>query len=226
MEPGPVITNSSLTRNHEILVIENDASFLNQLKQLLGHSQHLHHAASGLDALDMIENDHHAFDLVITEIHLPDMSGIEVIKRARNAGRELLFMVITNSQNENDFFSAIRAGAHGYLMKSDVSNMLTGAIDDILSNQYPVSLPFSKYFFKLAGSPITSNFNDQFNISPRELELLKFIAQGNSYAECAELMQISLSTIQTHIRNMYRKMAVCNQRQAVKIAHEFGLLHQ
>lgn len=220
------MNNITLGRNHQILVIENDSLFLVKLKQLLGHNLQIHHATSGLDALELIQKEHHSFDLIITEIHLPDISGIEVIKRVRNNALKSLFMVLTNSQDENDFFSAIRAGAHGYLMKSDVENMLTEAIDHIFSNQYPVSLLFSKYFFKLAGSPNTSNIKDQFNISPRELQLLKFIAQGHSYSECAGLMQISLSTIQTHIRSMYRKMDVCNQRQAVKIAHEFGLLHQ
>ena len=63
------------------------------------------------------------------------------------------------------------------------------------------------------------------NLSKRELELLQFIAKGCSYASCADVMNISLNTVQTHIRNMYRKLDVSNQRQAIAIGQKTGLLH-
>jgi ATP/maltotriose-dependent transcriptional regulator MalT len=62
------------------------------------------------------------------------------------------------------------------------------------------------------------------NLSKRELELLQFIAKGCSYASCADVMNISLNTVQTHIRNMYRKLEVSNQRQAITKAQSAGLL--
>ena len=62
------------------------------------------------------------------------------------------------------------------------------------------------------------------SLSRRELELLQLIAKGSSYANCAEEMRISLSTVQTHIRNMYRKLEVNNQRQAIVKAQSSGLL--
>ncbi len=210
----------------EILVVESDSQMLPKLEQLLGSTSRIRHATTGLGALAMMENQAFSFDLLITEIQLPDLSGIEVIKKSREIHPHLTCMVLTQSEEEDDFFSAIRAGAHGYLIKTDMDQNLILAVDSILSHQYPVSLPFSKYLFKSAGSPIIANYNNQFNISPRELQLLKFIAQGHTYADCARLMKISLSTIQTHIRSMYRKMRVTNQRQAIKIAHDFGLLHQ
>jgi DNA-binding NarL/FixJ family response regulator len=218
-------STGSIEVAREILVVENDPRMPQKLEQLLGSTSRIRHATTGLSALEMIENQAFSFDLLITEIQLPDLSGSDVIKKSREIHPQLICMVLTQSEEEDDFFSAIRAGAHGYLIKTDIDQNLICAIDSILSDQYPVSLPFSKYLFKSAGSPITANYNNQFNISPRELQLLKFIAQGHSYADCARLMKISLSTIQTHIRSMYRKMQVTNQRQAIKIAHDFGLLH-
>lgn len=219
-------STGSIEVAREILVVENDPRMPQKLEQLLGSTSRIRHATTGLGALAMIENQAFSFDLLITEIQLPDLSGIEVIKKSREIHPHLICMVLTQSEEEDDFLSAIRAGAHGYLIKTDIDHTLIRAVDSILSHHYPVSLPFSKYLFKSAGSPITANYNNQFNISPRELQLLKFIAQGHTYADCARLMKISLSTIQTHIRSMYRKMRVTNQRQAIKIAHDFGLLHQ
>jgi DNA-binding CsgD family transcriptional regulator len=62
------------------------------------------------------------------------------------------------------------------------------------------------------------------NLSPRELELLQHLAKGHSYVTCADMMNISLSTVQTHIRNMYRKLEVSNQRQAISKAQSSGLI--
>lgn len=210
----------------DILVVDSDPQIALMLEYLLSRTSRIWHATTGLGAFEKIDNQAFSFDLLITEIRLPDISGIEVIKKSRKIHPKLICMVLTLSEEEDDFFSAIRAGANGYLIKTDIDNILINSIESIMSYQYPVSLVFSKYLFKSAGSPIASNYNNKFNISPRELQLLKFIAQGHSYTDCAKLMKISLSTIQTHIRSMYKKMEVTNQRQAIKIAHDFGLLHQ
>ena len=64
----------------------------------------------------------------------------------------------------------------------------------------------------------------KYGLSPRELQLLKLLANGHTYARCADLMALSLSTIQSHIRSLYRKLEVNNQRQAIKKAHSSGIL--
>jgi DNA-binding CsgD family transcriptional regulator len=99
------------------------------------------------------------------------------------------------------------------------------SISQIMSWQYPVSAPLVRCLFRVAGSPIALPDKTRPKLSPRELELLKCLAQGHSYVACASLMGIALSTVQTHIRNMYRKMGVSNQRQAIAIGQKTGLLH-
>jgi DNA-binding NarL/FixJ family response regulator len=102
---------------------------------------------------------------------------------------------------------------------------LPQSINQVMSWQYPVSASMVRYLFRIAGSPIAIAHENKLKVSRRELQLLRLLAQGNSYTTCAGLMNISLSTVQTHIRNMYRKLDVSSQRQAIVIAQKSGLLN-
>ena len=133
-------------------------------------------------------------------------------------------MVTTASPAEETFLAAIRAGAHGYLLKGETEESLAHSIGQVMAGQYPVSPALARHLFRLAGSPSAMPLSNGVSLSRRELELLQLIAKGSSYANCAEEMRISLSTVQTHIRNMYRKLEVNNQRQAIVKAQSSGLL--
>jgi DNA-binding NarL/FixJ family response regulator len=153
------------------------------------------------------------------------MSGIEVIAAARKLFVDLPIMAITASDDEGIFLSAIRAGTSGYLVKGTIDDPLPQSINQVMSWQYPVSASMVRYLFRMAGSPIAIAHENKLKLSRRELQLLRLLAQGNSYTTCAGLMNISLSTVQTHIRNMYRKLDVSSQRQAIVIAQKSGLLN-
>ena len=216
------------TENPSILIIENDPFFQNRIQKTIQDSNQYYQieiASTGFDAVAIIHEKTPAFNIVITEINLPDISGIDLIKSIRKSYPNLQFIVLTSNEQEDIFLSAIRSGVHGYLLKDDMEKSLSSALEQVRTDQYPISLPFCKYFFKMAGSPINTNRANKYKISPRETELLKLIADGKSYIDCANLMNVSLSTVQTHIRNLYRKMDITNQRQAIKIAHASGLLN-
>lgn len=153
------------------------------------------------------------------------MSGIEVIATARKLFADLPIMAITASEDEDTFLSAIRAGASGYLVKGMMDDPLPQSIHQVMAWQYPVSASMLRYLFRMAGSPIAMTHKTKLNLSRRELQLLRLLAQGKTYAACAALMGIALSTVQTHIRNMYRKLEVSNQRQAIVMGQKSGLLH-
>jgi DNA-binding NarL/FixJ family response regulator len=162
--------------------------------------------------------------LALIDIGLPDISGIDVIAAVRQRFAELPILVTTAFTSEETFLSAIRAGANGYLLKGDSDLSMCHSIELVLQGQYPVSPALARHLFRLAGGPNVKHMPNDLNLSKRELELLQFIAKGCSYASCADVMNISLSTVQTHIRNMYRKLEVSNQRQAITKAQSAGLL--
>jgi two-component system, NarL family, nitrate/nitrite response regulator NarL len=215
---------------HHVLLAEDDPIFVEQLHKVFSQMPQpwqVHAAPSGVAALRLHKTQDltQAFSLAVIDIGLPDMSGIEVITALHQSAPQLPILVASNFQTEDTFLAAIRAGAHGYLLKSDSEVVLAHAIERVLSGEFPVSPALARYLFKLAGSPAAAPpTTSEFTLSRRERELLQHIAHGHSYTSCADTMFISLSTVQTHIRNIYRKLDVRNGRQAINKAKSAGLI--
>jgi DNA-binding NarL/FixJ family response regulator len=97
-------------------------------------------------------------------------------------------------------------------------------VQDVLAGNYPISPSMAKSLFQIAGAPELKTQASQFALSARERDTLYHLSQGLSYAEAAVEMGVSLSTVQTHIRNLYRKLGVNSQLQAVMRAQQSGIL--
>lgn len=211
----------------KVLLVEDDLVFQETFKRVfakLPGEWEIQAYQDGASALKALGQPNLQFKLALVDIGLPDITGIEVIAAARQRFTDLPILVTTAFTGEETFLSAIRAGASGYLLKGDTEAALGHSIELVLQGQYPVSPALARHLFRLAGAPHASTTANNLNLSPRELELLQFIAKGYSYTTCADVMNISLSTVQTHIRNMYRKLEVSNQRQAITKAQSAGLL--
>ena len=210
-----------------VLLVEDDLVFQETFVRVfaqLGGDWKLQAFQDGASALTALADPLCHFDVALIDIGLPDMAGITVIAQARARYPELPILVTTTFTGEETFLSAIRAGARGYLLKGDTEASLAQSIEQVIQGQYPVSPALARHLFRLAGSPATVPLFNDFSLSRRELELLQLIAKGSSYASCADVMHISIATVQTHIRNMYRKLEVSNQRQAIVKAQSSGLL--
>ncbi len=211
-----------------VLLVEDDPAFQEIFARVfaqMGGDWKIHPFMDGASALRAVAEPDRRFELALIDIGLPDMSGIDVIAALRGRYADLPILVTTVFSAEETFLSAIRAGARGYLLKSDTELSLLRSIDQVMLGQYPFSPALARHLFRLAGSPSMRPVENSLKLSPRELELLQLISRGHSYVSCAEAMKISVSTVQTHIRNMYRKLEVCNQRQAITKAQSSGLLN-
>jgi len=216
-----------LTPHSNVLLVEDDLVFQNtfvRVFDLMAGVWKIQAFQQGSSALQVLAKPDCQFDLALIDIGLPDISGIDVIAAVRHRFAELPILVTTAFTSEETFLSAIRAGANGYLLKGDSDLSMCHSIELVLQGQYPVSPALARHLFRLAGGPNVKHMPNDLNLSKRELELLQFIAKGCSYASCADVMNISLNTVQTHIRNMYRKLEVSNQRQAITKAQSAGLL--
>jgi two-component system nitrate/nitrite response regulator NarL len=210
-----------------VLLVEDDLVFQETFARVfaqLGGDWKIHAFQDGASALQAVAEPGRRFELALIDLGLPDMSGIELIAALRGRFADLPILVTTAFSAEETFLSAIRAGARGYLLKGDTELSLLQSIEQVMRGQYPFSPALARYLFRLAGSPSAMPAESSLRLSPRELELLQLISKGHSYGRCAEVMQISVSTVQTHIRNMYRKLEVSNQRQAISKAQSSGLL--
>ena len=149
---------------------------------------------------------------IIVDINLPDGSGFEVVQWVRKLSKETAILVL--SLNPADQFAAIAkaAGANAYLSKSQ-------SIDEIIASlRFAISHPHT-----FTSSLITNHSHD-WKLTPREIDVLTLIANGNNNSAISSTLYISLSTVKTHISSILRKLDAGNRTAAVKAAREKGLL--
>ncbi len=211
-----------------IMIVEDNPTHSRQIQNAVekwGVVGTLHLCPTGEDVFKLLETPKFGLDLALIDLGLPDISGIEVIKRLRRGIPELPIMVISSISTERSVLSAIRAGARGYILKDDSEYVIAHAISQVLMGHYPITPSLAHALFKLAGSPAAADLGDlNFKLSPRELETLQFIAQGLSYEEVGRKMGVALTTVQSNIRSLYRKLDAHSQGQAVSKARAAGLI--
>lgn len=209
-----------------VLLVEDNPVFQQVIRSAIESSRpgaNLYECASGSEALELLDRPQLKIDLALVDLGLPDISGIEVITAIRRRFSEVPIMVISVISAERTVLAAIRAGARGYILKGDSEESIARAIQEVLNGNYPISPALARSLFKLAGAPL-GKATMSFNLSPRELETLQLIARGYSYEEVSKLMGIALSTVQSNVRNLYRKLEVRSQVQAVSKARDAGLI--
>jgi len=165
-------------------------------------------------------------DVLLVDLGLPDGSGIDVIADAASRYPRLKIMVVTVFGDEKRVVSAIKAGAVGYLLKSDHSQKIGVAIRQLLEGGSPISPAIARHLIRLFKSEDDASDKAAHRepLTPREQEILSLAAKGFSYVEIARYLQLSVNTIANHTRLIYEKLSVKSRAQAVYEASRLGLL--
>ena len=157
--------------------------------------------------------------MALMDINLPGMDGIEGTLKAKQVIPDLNVMIISIFEDPKMIFSAICAGATGYLVKNSGPEELFKAIDQLEAGGSPMSTNVARMvvesFHKTKESPLSS----------RETEVLSGLVKGKSYSDIAEAMFISKDTVKSHIKNIYRKLEVKNKSEAIEKANREKLLN-
>jgi two-component system nitrate/nitrite response regulator NarL len=217
-------------RERRLLIVEDNPLFAEQIVDAVARIrgrwkiESLCEGRLALAALEQMGADQ-AFDLALIDLGLPDVSGIEVIRAYRARFPDLPIVVISIIAAEASVLSAISAGASGYLLKNESVQSITEALDQVLDGIYPLSPSLARHLFKRLSEPATGKREEaQIKLTARELETLQHLSQGCRYEEAAERMGVALSTVQSNVRNLYRKLNVHSQVQAISKARDHGLL--
>lgn len=209
------------------LLLEDDPVFagaLTRAVRALGEGWQIHVSQTVAQALAAIEPMGDDLQLALVDLNLPDGSGLDVIQALRQRRPDVPALVVSSLASERSVVDAVGQGARGYLHKSESVEMLTASISQVMQGHYPISPSLARYLFKQIRTESLTAGADAVQLTPKETETLRCIAQGMSYAETGERMGVSLSTVQSHIRSLYRKLEVRSQVQAVGKAREQGLL--
>jgi DNA-binding NarL/FixJ family response regulator len=158
--------------------------------------------------------------VVLFDINLPGMSGIECVRRLKPTMPDTQFVMVTVYEDANHIFNALSAGASGYLLKQTRRGELLNALKDVHAGGSPMSSQIARKVVQNFYRNDTRAGGETMDLSGREREVLELLARGYLYKEIAELLKISGPTVNTYIRRIYEKLHVRSRAQAVaKYAH-------
>jgi len=164
-------------------------------------------------------------NIVLMDIGLPGMSGIEGITRAKKIKPYLNILMLTVYEDSQSIFKALCTGASGYLVKKTPPSRLLDAIKDAYEGGAPMSSLIARQVITLFQRTVTpQNVEEDLVLSTREKEVLTSLADGNNYQNIADRLFISVDTVRHHIRNIYRKLHVHSQSEAVAKAIRKGII--
>ncbi|MDJ0787715.1 MAG: response regulator transcription factor [Myxococcota bacterium] len=162
-------------------------------------------------------------DVLLTDLGLPDGSGLELVKEASELeGTHPL--VVTVFGDDRHVLEAIRAGALGYLLKSESRAGVAEAILEVVEGGSPLSPSIARRILGELRGPATPEPTPEVPLSDRELEVLRHIVKGFTYAEIARLLEVSPTTVATHVRRVYRKLSVHSRSEATYEALQLGII--
>jgi len=162
-------------------------------------------------------------DVVLVDINLPGMDGIEGIRRLRERFQNLVLLVLTVFGDDQRIFDALCAGANGYLLKNTSRRKLLESLSEAVAGGAPMSPQVARRVIELFRK-IRPPAQADHDLTPHELRVLKLLADGHNYKSAAAELGTSSSTVNYHLQQIYRKLQVHSKSEAVAVALRHGLL--
>ncbi|HEY8734482.1 MAG TPA: response regulator transcription factor [Puia sp.] len=153
-------------------------------------------------------------DIILMDIGLPHISGIEGVHTVKSVYPGIQILMFTVFEDDEKIFDAIRAGASGYILKKTQPEEIVDSVRDLFHGGAPMSASIARKVIKSFQSQPKASLQD-FNLTARENEILYSLVEGLSYKKIAEKYFVSISTIRTHICNVYHKLHVNSKSEAV-----------
>ena len=199
----------------KVAIVEDDPEMREGLETIVHSHQELDCIASfssGEEAVNSMPE--YAPDIVLMDIHLPGISGIECVRKLKPVLSSSQFMMCTVYEDNENVFDSLCAGATGYLLKNSPPGKITSAIIDLYHGGSPMSSTIARKVI-LRFQPATKQNTDIEHLTKREREMLDLLAKGYRYKEIAEQLFISFETVRTHIHNVYEKLHVQSRIEAL-----------
>lgn len=208
-----------------IIVIEDHPEYRDLLADaVIDHPdmELIHKFGAAEIALRTLQKNPSSPDLILLDLNLPGMSGIEALPWLKKQIPDVKVIVLTQSDREADVLAALATGASGYLLKSATLDQITEGIRSVMDGGVPIDPKVASYILKNmqtrpAGEALIKD------LSSRETEVLTLLSEGLSQKEIADQLGVALRTISTHITHIYEKLNVPNAPAAIAKAYQTGL---
>lgn len=214
-----------------ILIVEDEPEFRRVYAETIAHAQGFAlagAAATGKEGIALF--DRILPDVLLVDLGLPDMSGIDVIRHAAARRGDCDILVVTIFGDDGHVVASIEAGATGYVLKDNVPSGLIECIRLLRDGGSPISPSIARRLLsRMRMSPARAHPKPgvavkENPLSERELEILRQVAKGMSFQEIGGVLGISAHTVVAHVKNIYRKLAVHSRGEAVFEATQMGLI--
>lgn len=212
-----------------VLIVEDEPEFLRRFADAVLSDRELALAGAvvnGAAAKAML--DAQPVDVLLVDLGLPDMDGVEVIRHAVARHPACDVMVVTMFGDDGHVLSSIEAGATGYVLKDAMPEQITTCIHQLRAGGSPISPSIARRvlarFHQRPAGVQTAAQPEPSPLSERETEILRLVAKGLSFQAVGEVLSISPHTVVTHVKKIYSKLAVHSRGEAVYEAGQMGLL--
>jgi DNA-binding NarL/FixJ family response regulator len=207
---------AAATRHARVLVVDDHALLRTGVANIINHEADLEvvaEAANGHDAIDAFLIHHP--DVVLMDLRMPGMEGVEAIRRIREIDPQARVVVLTTYDADEDIARALQAGAKAYILKDISADALIACVRDVLAGK--------TYLAPAAAAKLAERVT-QVQLTPRELAALRLLANGHSNKEIATSLEISERTVKSHLAHLFEKLQVTSRTEAVRVATRRGLV--
>ena len=204
-----------------IAIVEDEKNYNNALKKVINYQQDMKVIAQFFDGNDAMQNlPAISPDVVMMDIQLQDMLGIEIIEKLRKEMPNTQFIMCTSFDDDEKIFNSLKAGAMGYLVKGESMDKILSSIRDVYQGGAPMSFSIARKVLKHFERklPEIKGFDE---LTEREKEILELLSEGLLYKEIADRKCISIDTVKKHVGNIYRKLRVNNKVEAINKFNNF-----
>ena len=215
-----------------VAIADDNRTMLTSLSEFLNYSPHTDvvlTASNGSEMLECLKSlpDVRFPEVVLTDVNMPEMDGIELVRRGKALYPSLKFLMLTVHDDEDTLFEAIKAGANGYLMKDEMISVIVKHVQHLANNgSVPMSVRIARKTLELlsridrSGSSDAGSNLDRFDLSDREKEVLQLLVNGLDYRSIARELSISPHTVRKHTSNIYDKLHVSSKTQAINLVNQ------
>lgn len=199
----------------KVAIVDDDEGIRSGLAALIRRAPNFKLAGDYANAETALkEIPRHPPDVVLMDINLPGMKGVECVRQLKSALPAVQFLMLTVYEDSDSLFNSLKAGASGYLLKRTASAKLLEAIRDVHSGGSPMTPQLARRVVQFFLQP-AAGISPLAGLTPGEREFLDQLANGYAYKEIADRMKISIDTVRSYVRTVYEKLHVHSRTEAV-----------